>query len=157
MLDAAESLGLALQELLGALVAVDRIVVGDVPLDFLADAYAELEDANRDLAALRAHFADHIGDRMPEKRVTIDGLGTLEKRKNTSRRAWQTDDLRRAIHDVVLVDSETGEIVEHTPLERERFVFPGGTPRTTAIHALGLDPDEYCNSESRGWSIQIHD
>lgn len=125
-----------------------------VDLDHAAGIWLALEEQRRQLAGVCADLADLIARMMPDKRYTAPGV-TLERSRSPKRTKWDSDDLLRAVLDARLVDHDTGEVTEHTPSERITFVWNLGTPRVTAIRALGLDPDAFCHTEQRDqWTLR---
>lgn len=140
------------------LAAVQALDVDLLMTDRLEDAcrnWAALEDANRVLAIVRGEMARQIGEELPEKEWTIDGLGTVSRHYRKNRTEWDKDGLLRDVLDARLVDEKTGEIAVQTPLERVLMVWNLPAPRTTALRALGLDPDEYCHSAPGGINLQL--
>ncbi len=53
-----------------------------------------------------------------------------------------------------MVDKDTGEITEETPLEKVLACFNLPAPRTTALRQRGIDADQFCRSETRGYTIE---
>ena len=142
-------------EILAAMLSLD---VDELMTDRLEDAcrnWAALEDANRVLAIVRGEMAKMIGEELPEKEWTVDGLGTVSRHYKKNRTEWDKDGLLRDVLDARLVDGKTGEIKDQTPLERVLYVWNLPAPRTTALKALGLDPDEYCRSTPGGVNLQL--
>ena len=142
-------------EILAAISALD---VDELMTDRLEDAcrnWAALEDANRVLAIVRGEMAKMIGDELPEKEWTVPGLGTISRHYRKNRTEWDKDALLRDVLDVRLVDTDTGEVVEQSPLERVLYVWNLPAPRTTALKALGLNPDEYCRATPGGVNLQL--
>lgn len=87
--------------------------------------------------------------------VELAGPGVVEVRGRRwcggQRRltGWQSDDLVRAVLDSRLVDAETGEVMEETPVDRLRDVWPlaGYQARTGRLKARGIDVDEFAHVE----------
>lgn len=97
-----------------------------------------------------------IGDLMGEHRVTVMGVGTFIRHKRKSRTKWEKDALLSVVLDSRLVDPETGEVKDESPLDRVLDVWNLGAPRTTALTARGIDADEYATVETReGWSLEV--
>ncbi len=120
-----------------------------------AESLAELALLLRELASAYKGAADlcdeHIGYIVDTGRSFNVGSYEVTPRKTASRTKWQNDDLLRAVLDSRLIDFETGEITEETPLEKIRHVFAlsGGSARITALKDRGIDADEYCSTEWR--------
>ena len=114
----------------------------------LADTVKRLADCRDDLAAL-------LAEDMPEKRMTVMGVGTFEKHRKADRKAWEKDDLLRVVLDSRVVDPETGEVRDESPLDRVLDVWNLPAPRTTALKARGIDPDEFCTVEYGHLTLQV--
>lgn len=112
-----------------------------------------LEDCRRDLATICADLTNRLAEAMPF-RMTIPGLGVVERHKKKARTAWEKDDLLRAVLDSRIVD-EDGVVKDETPLDRVLHVWNLGAPRTTALRARRLDPDDFAHTEDAGWQIKV--
>lgn len=135
---------------------------GDTPrLAFGLDRVRELRRA---LADLERDIEGSVAELMDSKTETVDGLGTLERRRGTDRKAWDSVDL---LHRIVrqAVDPEgTGELrADPQVLEDILDAIEACVPitgslgwRVTALKARGFDPDEYCESKPGRTSVQIH-
>jgi hypothetical protein len=113
-----------------------------------------LEDCRRDLGTICTDLTNRLARAMP-KQLVVPGVGVFERHKKKSRTAWDKDDLLRAVKDSVLIgpDRQTGEIETH--LDKVLHVWNLGTPRTTALRARGINPDDYCHTEDAGWQIRV--
>jgi len=121
-------------------------------IDELIEAWQAATNLRRDLLLVIDQLATAIGNRMTERRYTAPGI-TVERARLTSRTQWATDDLLRVVLDTRVVDTDTGEIAG--PLDLVRRVWNLGTPRTGALRALEIDPDEFCTTERRdGWKLR---
>jgi hypothetical protein len=105
-----------------------------------------LEETNGHLATIRQVLVEQLALAMSEKRVTVMGVGTFERRRSANRTTWDKD-LYRAVLDTRLVNPATGEVLDETPLEKVLHVWNLGAPRVTALRARGIDPDEWCEVE----------
>ena len=114
----------------------------------LADTARRLTDARDDLAAL-------LAEDMPEKSMTVQGVGTFTKHRKADRKAWDKDELLRVVLDSRVVDPETGEVRDESPLDRVLDVWNLPAPRTTALKARGIDPDEFCTVEYGHLTLQV--
>ncbi len=122
--------------------------------------YEELVELRVSLGRLR-DLCDEIDHRVAETfaygQRHILGTQVYEAKPRTNRRNWQKEDLVEAVFDAVLVNRATGEIEPMTKLEKLRFVWPLANPRVTALRELGIDPDEYCQTEtSRLWLAKVY-
>jgi hypothetical protein len=66
-------------------------------------------------------------------------------------RNWKSDDLLRAVLDSRIVDKETGEVVDETPVEKVRAVFglKGYNASRQELKARGIEADEFAEVEWR--------
>lgn len=119
------------------------------------EALTGIREARRLLADAEQGLSSSIGALMGEHTVIVDGLGAVTKHARKSRTQWDPD-LYRAVLDTRLVDPDTGEVVEETPVDRILHVWRLGAPRVTALKARGIDADEWCSTERKpGWTIEV--
>lgn len=116
--------------------------------------WAALEEVNRILAIVRGGLVDRLAQQMPDKRVTLQGIGTFERHRKTDRKRWDTEDLLRAVLDTRRLAS-SGEPLEETQMQKILHVWNLGAPRVGALRERGLDPDEWCETSPGGWAIQL--
>lgn len=117
-----------------------------------------------DLRILERDVKNYIADTMPEPRVTVEGVGTVERKAQITRRNWQSEDLLRLLVRRALVDETTGEIPS-SPMEAVSRVldeiqscvpFTGSTAwRVGALRDRGLDPDDWCDENLNGFTIKF--
>ncbi|HMI47110.1 MAG TPA: hypothetical protein VK481_00405 [Gemmatimonadaceae bacterium] len=119
-------------------------------------AWKVIEDANRQLQLVRQQLTDRLGALMERERITVPGVAVFDAHVKKNRTKWEKDDLRRAVLDTRTFDDE-GTLVEESPLDKVLAVFPLGNPRLLALRARGLEPEEWCETERAGWSIQVFD
>lgn len=127
----------------------------ELPVDQAAAIYVELVDVQKELAAVMSLLTHAFAESLAHKETTVDGIGTLRRRGRTDRIRWQKDDLLRAVLDSRIVDKDTGEVADETPLDKVLAVWNLATPRTTALKERGIDPDDFCHSEWGGWTIEV--
>ena len=151
------TLGTDTRDLTETIAAVDLAVEGeDYPdLEEALICWAMIEEAARNVSRIRDELAKKLADEMIDKRVTVDGLGTFEKHGKRDRKKWDRDALLRDVLDTRIVDPNTGEVMDATPLDKVLHVWNLGTPRLTALRDRGLDPEDYCESEFAGFTIQL--
>lgn len=137
-------------------------LVNDLDADHLEDdqatnliCLAMIREARSNLSHVEKALEDQIAKGFDGKRVTVDGVGTFEKHGKRDRKSWDRDALLRSVLDTRRVDTDTGEITDETPLDKVLHVWNLGTPRLTALKDRGLDPDEFCESEFAGFTIQL--
>ena len=124
-----------------------------------------LQQILTDLRLLEFDVKKHIAATMPERIVSVPGVGTVERKMKITRRNWDSDELLRKIVVNALVDKETGEIPS-SPIEAVEAVvaeikacvpFTGSTSwRVGALKERGFDPDEWCEENKDGFSIQFN-
>ena len=143
-------------ELLAQVVAnLDRDVSAEAPIDLHAglEAWVRMEDANRQLGVARDLLAARLAKSMTDKRETVTGVGTFEKHRKSNRKKWDKD-LLRVVLDTVLVDTETGEVTDPSPIDKVLHVWNLGAPRVTALRERGIDPDDWCEVEYGDLTLQ---
>jgi hypothetical protein len=134
-------------------------------LDNLARGLVQLKTLLGDLRQLSQAVEDDVARLMPAKRVEVEGVGAIEKRKGTDRKSWQWDDLLPVLVRLYLDPELTGELPSSSEaVERMRAlitevigVTPSKGPRLTPLRAAGIDPDEYAETSPGRTTVQIHD
>ena len=144
-----------IKDLRVALNAADQAVM-DESWDDLKEGlvcWALLEDANRQLAGIRAALTKAVAGKMGPKPVTVMGAGTFTRHTKTDRRKWDPDLLRAVLDSVVA--NEDGEMIEETDLDKVLATWNLGSPRLTELRRRRISADEFCESESAGWAIRV--
>lgn len=126
-----------------------------MPIALAAAIYVELVDVQKELGAVMSLLTHAFAESLADKETTVEGIGTLRRRGKKDRTKWQKDDLLRAVLDSRVVNTDTGEVADETPLDKVLSVWNLATPRTTALKERGIDPDEFCHSEWGGWTIEV--
>jgi hypothetical protein len=122
-------------------------------LDTGLTCWASLEETNGQRATIRKLLTKKLAEAMPEKLVTVMGVGTFARQRVANRTRWDKD-LYRAVLDTRLVNTQTGEILHETPLEKVLQVWNLGAPRIRALRERGIDPDDWCDVEYGHLTIQ---
>lgn len=138
-----------------AIIALDVVAIAAGDETEALTAWAILEDARRLLAQVQAMLVNPIAEQMGDRQVVVDHVGTFVRHVKKDRTKWEKDDLLRAVLDSRLVDKETGEVVDESPLDKVVAVWNLGAPRTTALKQRQIDPDEYCHVEKGGYTIEV--
>jgi hypothetical protein len=122
----------------------------------LAYALSSLRSFKGDLDALVRATEDDVARLMPSKRVELPGLGAVERKKGTTRRHWESDELAHEIAMRALTDPETGEMPPLDLWEKVGRVLDellacapltGSTQwRVGALKERKIDPDDWCES-----------
>ena len=100
----------------------------DGPIDdAVFAAWSRIEAARAQLAIASADPARRLAESMPGKRYTVDGVGTFESHRKSDRKYWEKDLVRRVL-DSRIVDTETGEVLDETPLSKVLAVWNLGAP-----------------------------
>jgi hypothetical protein len=130
----------------------------------LVRGLAPLRDVIGDLRIIQTKATNAIIDTMPERMVTVEGVGTVERLKKTTRKNWDSEELLRFVVRHALVDEETGEIPS-SPMEavdkvirevRAVVPFTGSTGwRVGELKKRGIDPDEWCEQNTDGYSLKV--
>jgi len=130
----------------------------------LITGLAPIQAVLGDLRQLEREVKNHIVETMPERQVSVEGVGTVERVKKITRRNWESADLLRFIVQGALVDSETGEIPS-SPVEAvERVLveiyacapFTGSTAwRVGALKERGIVVDEWCEENLEDYTLKF--
>lgn len=119
-----------------------------------------LKDIKADLDTLIRACEDDITTLMPEKKMFIDDVGTVERRTSSTRK-WQSDDLLRHITRSTLDPQGTGEVSINnvvTLIDTLKAVLPFTASlgwRVTALKELGIDVSEYSEATYGRQTVQI--
>jgi hypothetical protein len=119
-----------------------------------------LKDIKADLDTLIRACEDDITSLMPEKKMFIDDVGTVERRTSSTRK-WQSDDLLRHITRSTLDPQGTGEVSINnvvTLIDTLKAVLPFTASlgwRVTALKELGIDVTEYSEATYGRQTVQI--
>lgn len=152
-----------------ALVAVGdtqrRAMVAAEDWESLAWGYTRLSQVRRVLSDLLREVETDLYRIMPDKKQTVSGVGTLEKKRGSNRKKWQSAELVSHLVRLALDPEGTGEIPAD-PMEAAGKVvevltacapFTGSLGwRATALRDWGIDPDEWCETTPGRESIRVH-
>lgn len=123
-----------------------------------------LQQVLGDLRLIEQQAKRGIADTMPERKVTVEGVGTVERKAKITRKGWDSDELLRKIIAGAILDEETGELPESPMvaadliLQELRAVLPitGSLGwRVGALRDRGIDPDEWCTEDRDGYTISF--
>lgn len=148
------SLGTEVRDLAETLTALDLAVEGEEfdTLDEALISYALIQEAATTLSRIREELAKKLADEMPDKRVVVEGVGTFEKHGKRDCKKWDRESLLRDVLDTRQFDEDG---TDASPLEKVTRVWNLGAPRVTVLREMGLDPEDYCESEFAGFTIQL--
>lgn len=143
---------------------INLAAAGDYPA--LARGRVDLDALIAALRLLRDETTADIARLMPERRVTLDGLGTLERHGGWVRKDWDWDGLLPALVRAQLDPDGTGElpdaleVVERMKaLVRDVIGVTGSKgPRLAPLRELlGPDADdEWSRRERKKPTVQLH-
>lgn len=142
---------------LGAFATVEPSDVGEYARLLLT--YAEVLRAARTIEdAMHHNLARLMGD---EKKVTVEGLGVLERRRSASRK-WDHESLLGVVRQRAITDRkvqlDTGEI--ESPDEAFMRVLRDAAAfsywRIGKLKSMDIDPDEYCKTSWGSTRVVIH-
>ena len=133
-------------------------------LDALAHGWNQIRPLLADLRGLADAIEADIAGLMPSKTHEVPGVGVLERRRGTSRKAWDWDQLLPLLIRLHVDPDGTGEIPGPAEvIDRMRGliedvigVTPSKGPRVRSLRDLGIDPDEYAETSPGRTSIQLH-
>lgn len=151
-----------------------RFLVEHADVQSLVDTVAMIQDLRRSLAVAEAYVSREVGYLVQEFSTakagqTSDGR-PYEIMRGSVRKAWDHDgwkrDARHAVLNArvgiedVLVRADTGETVEardvlNDAIAAAQAVHGSTAPRVTALKALNLSPDDYCESTPGPYAIKI--
>jgi hypothetical protein len=154
----------ALRRIITELDAERASLVEAADLDKLAIGLSAIRTLIGDLRMLADATEANVVELMPQRRYEIEGLGTLERRKGTDRKAWEWESLWPLLVRPTLDPDGTGElpdlpttVASLTSLTQEVIgLTPSKQPRVTALRAMGVDPDDWCEVSPGRTSVQIH-
>lgn len=131
----------------------------------LAFGVVALKGLVDDVRVLIRSIEDDVVGLLPSKRVEVEGLGVLERRRGSARKAWASEDLLGRVIRLAVDPDGTGELPPAADLlDRLRSTLVAVVPftgslswRVGALRELGLDPDEWCQTEPGRVALQITD
>jgi hypothetical protein len=136
----------SLASIIDALEEVD-VDQGIVVRELIAASQAVLLGARQELET-------KVGKAMGPDFRDVDGK-RYSRHARLSKRNADNEALLRAVLDSRLVNTDTGEVIEETPVDRIKHVYPlsARDARKTALEKRGLDISEFVPAEWVGWSI----
>lgn len=119
-------------------------------------AWQMLTEAKRALDDTLKQLGHKIGHAIGKEQTVLNGK-TVKRRSSIRRTKWDNSALLRSVLDSRLVDPDTGEVTDESPLDRVQHVYPlsGGSARTTALRDRGIDPDEFSEHEFERFTLQV--
>lgn len=123
-----------------------------------APSIARFHVASRELvlarSALDSRFAASVMGRGRDHDTYVGEGFALRRRGGMSRKAWDDEALRSAVHERVMGRAEDRDDVWR--LLSGVFRLGGGSVRARALRdLLDLNPDLYCTSERGGWRLEV--
>ena len=144
--------------------------IDHLDLDRAINDLAELRTVRKALADWEVVLETYIADSLGRNVTTVEGVGTVQVRYGTDRKAWEKHDLLRAVLDSHRPPSPDGEVhpsddghaevageaLSCSPdLARVLDCFNLPAPRVTALKERGIPVDEYCQSQPGRISVVI--
>ena len=155
---------LALREAIARMSDSVRALAEQGDYEALVRGLEPLQQVIGDLRIIENEAKRAIADTMPDRKVTVEGVGTVERRLKVTRKNWDSDELLRKIVAAAVVDPTTGEIPS-SPIEaadrilqeiRACLPITGSLGwRLTALRERGYDPDEWCEEHRDGYTISL--
>ena len=133
---------------------VDLHADGDT--DSLLVGLAALKTLIRDLRTLEQATEDNAAELMGEqgrRTITIEEVGTFERKRKTNRKQWDHAGLGRALVEQAMADDK----VQH-PLDVLDVLMGAagvGYWRIEPLRAAGLQPDEWCQVDEGSYGVKI--
>jgi hypothetical protein len=141
----------------GVLVAINEVPATPDDLDDAVAGLVTLTEAKTELGIAIENLADAIARRMDDKLLTAGGVTVEKHRKPPRRTNWDHDGLLRYVVDSRVVDESTGEIASTLEVLKKVYPLKGYNARFGALKALGIDPDEFAETEwSDRYTLRVH-
>lgn len=117
--------------------------------------YEVLGQAATALSAAKKLLATAIGEALGPESQVVNGR-KVKRHADVSRTQWDSDGLLRLVLDSVRANDD-GERIDETALDKVKHVYglKGYQAKVGAIRERHLDPDEFCRSEFRGWTLEV--
>lgn len=150
--------------------ALDRAAMRGVPFQVerleggtVVALVAMLQDVRRSLGQVESIIARTVGqDEVTPRAGFLPDGRAYEVRKGVSRKAWQHEEWKHDVRRQILsglgevVDAGTGETIDVSVLvAAAQAVHGSAAPKATALKALGLAADDYAETVSGSWSVQV--
>lgn len=136
----------------------DYIVAEPHTPEALAIVLVAIRECRAELANLYDHVERDLLSVMDEKKMVVEGVGEIEVKHATRRTKWEHETLipailsRLADEPGVFFDPDDGTFLPNQTVGanvarrlNECVSFGGG--KVTGLRAIGLDPDEFCETD----------
>lgn len=112
--------------------------------------------ASAALLGVRQELDTKIARTIGPDQAIVDGK-RVRRHPRLSKRNADNAALLRAVLDTVLIDPDTGEVFEETQLDKVKAVWPLDvhSARNGALKQRRIDPDEFCETEFRGFNLEV--
>lgn len=154
--DLARDVALAQDAIRDAETALENLTDIDPERAFVV--YRMLSDVLTTGRDINKRLASKIGYAIKDLPAPVILAGkTVKPHPDVARSKWDSEELLRLVKDSRIVDAETGEVKDETELDRIKDVYPlkGYNARIGKLRDRGIDPDEFCSSEFRGWTLEV--
>jgi hypothetical protein len=149
------------------LAADDAVNQETVSTETLVELYAAIDKAVPELRQVQAAIAEKCAAVVPPGGAVV-GQRFVTPRRSKSRKGWKHDVLNHAVltagRDAATAESSvadpyTGEKVPtwDQAVEWIKTFWPlgGNGVRITPLRAIGLDPDEFADTEAGAWTLEV--
>lgn len=147
-------------------VVAEYDTIADLPPDATAILMVAVRDLRADLATFYRHLEQDLIHTVGVRHMVVEGVGEVSVHHKTKRTGWRHAEMIPAIiarvmdEPATIYDPETGELLPHATIganvaARLRECVSMGAGKVTGLRAIGLQPDEFCNEEDDGWSVQL--
>lgn len=152
------------EDLLGQLTDdLERLGATAPPSDFetLARALVACRGFRQLAADIERLLESRVAAAMERPFVTIEGLGTLERKKSKDRKAWDHKRVAAKLLEVAKaerIDGLTGEVLaSEGEAAMLTFLACAGVAywKTTELRGRGIDPDDYCESSPGRETVRV--
>ena len=126
---------------------------------------ADLREAMTTLSQIDAALVRHLYLTGPHGDIEVEGVGVVKVYRTNDRKDWDHDEWKQDVRAAILeeraiagsvVDTASGEVIDlYDLLEQVQNVHGAQAPKVTALRALGLNPEAYCDERPGKPSVQI--
>lgn len=159
------SIDASVHQLDRALNAIESLVGEVADRDYLAHLLADLVEAKRNLARVFDATEKALLAVSGTKSYEVPNLGMVEVKRKTSYKAWQHDELVKALvariadEPGIFYDPEAGDrlppaqMVANAVARLREAMSPSW--KVTGIRAFGLDESEFCQVDPQDFSVKL--
>lgn len=125
-----------------------------------------IRSCRADLATLLDRVKADLAAQMPARKMTVEHLGEVTRKKGMRRTGWDHERLLPAVvsritdEPATLYDLDTGALLPYATIGHniarrlgECVSFGGG--KVTGLKAIGIDPADYCVEEPEAVTVEL--